>query len=85
MVQQGSDKEAAVRCLQHGELVGIPTETVYGLAANALNAEAVAKIFTAKNRPFFDPLIVHLHDFSEAEKYVQTLPEKARLSGNRRP
>ena len=79
MVQSGSDMDAAVLCLQNGELVGIPTETVYGLAANALNAEAVAKIFTAKNRPFFDPLIVHLHDISEAERYVQSLPEKARM------
>jgi L-threonylcarbamoyladenylate synthase len=78
MTKPGSDMEAAVHCLQNGELVGIPTETVYGLAANALNAEAVAKIFTAKNRPFFDPLIVHLHDISEAEKYVQSMPEKAR-------
>lgn len=77
MTKPGSDMEAAVHCLQNGELVGIPTETVYGLAANALNAEAVAKIFSAKNRPFFDPLIVHIHDIAEAEKYVQSMPEKA--------
>jgi L-threonylcarbamoyladenylate synthase len=69
--------EAAVHCLQNGELIGIPTETVYGLAANALNADAVAKIFSAKNRPFFDPLIVHIHDIAEAEKYAQSMPEKA--------
>ncbi|MFN4915683.1 MAG: L-threonylcarbamoyladenylate synthase [Sphingomonadales bacterium] len=78
MVKPGSDMEAAVHCLQNGELIGIPTETVYGLAANALNAEAVAKIFSAKNRPFFDPLIVHIHDISEAKKYVQSMPDKAR-------
>lgn len=79
MTKPGFDMEAAVNCLQNGELVGIPTETVYGLAANALSAEAVAKIFTAKNRPFFDPLIVHIHSISEAEKYVLSMPEKARM------
>lgn len=77
MVQPGSDMEAAVKCLQEGELVGIPTETVYGLAANALDPKAVAKIFSAKNRPFFDPLIVHIPDLAEAEYYVQSMPEKA--------
>ena len=77
MVQPGSDMEAAVKCLQQGELVGIPTETVYGLAANALDPKAVAKIFSAKNRPFFDPLIVHIPDLAEAKHYVQSMPEKA--------
>jgi L-threonylcarbamoyladenylate synthase len=50
----------AVTMLQSGEVVALPTETVYGLGADALNAEAVAKIFTAKDRPHFDPLIVHV-------------------------
>ena len=50
----------AVDHLRAGELVAIPTETVYGLAANALNDEAVLQIFEAKNRPHFDPLIVHI-------------------------
>jgi L-threonylcarbamoyladenylate synthase len=49
------------RALQAGELVAVPTETVYGLAANALDARACRKIFTAKGRPATDPLIVHLH------------------------
>ena len=48
------------KALQQGALVAIPTETVYGLAADALNPVAVAKIFEAKARPRFDPLIVHL-------------------------
>lgn len=52
--------DAAVRLLAAGEVVALPTETVYGLAADALNADAVAKIFEAKERPTFDPLIVHL-------------------------
>ncbi len=56
----GHDIEKAASLLEAGELVAIPTETVYGLAANALNAKAVARIFEVKNRPHFDPLIVHL-------------------------
>jgi L-threonylcarbamoyladenylate synthase len=56
----GPDIEKAARLLAAGELVAIPTETVYGLAANALNAKAVARIFEVKNRPHFDPLIVHV-------------------------
>lgn len=50
----------AVEALRSGEVVGIPTETVYGLAGNALNSEAIAKIFLYKSRPSFDPLIVHV-------------------------
>ena len=52
--------EEAVRLLREGEVVALPTETVYGLAANALDPAAVTKIFEAKERPTFDPLIVHL-------------------------
>jgi L-threonylcarbamoyladenylate synthase len=79
MVHPGTDIETALRCLKNGQLVGIPTETVYGLAANALDAAAVAKIFSAKNRPFFDPLIVHTHALSEVHRYVRSMPEKARM------
>ena len=50
----------AIKFLRDGEVVALPTETVYGLAADALNPDAVAKIFEAKERPHFDPLIVHL-------------------------
>ena len=52
--------EKAVETLRAGDLVVFPTETVYGLGANALNPEAVAKIFAAKQRPAWDPLIVHV-------------------------
>jgi L-threonylcarbamoyladenylate synthase len=52
----------AAQLLRGGEIVALPTETVYGLAADALSAEAVAKVFDAKERPRFDPLIVHLPD-----------------------
>ena len=60
---------SAVDYLTQDEVVAIPTETVYGLAANALSEKAVLKIFEAKNRPHFNPLIVHIKDWKEAEKY----------------
>ena len=56
------ERAEIVALLRAGEIVGLPTETVYGLAADALNSSAVAKIFEAKGRPHFDPLIVHLPD-----------------------
>ena len=52
--------KSAVGLLRRGQCVGMPTETVYGLAADALNPVAVARVFEAKNRPQFDPLIVHV-------------------------
>ncbi len=55
----------AVAMLQNGETVALPTETVYGLGADAFNPEAVAKIFAAKERPDFDPLIVHIASFND--------------------
>ena len=64
----------AVALLAAGEVVALPTETVYGLAADALNATAVAKIFEAKERPTFDPLIVHLPHRSDL-KDVAEVPE----------
>ncbi len=73
----GTDVLTAKQYLQTGETVGIPTETVYGLAANALNADAVLKIFKVKNRPHFDPLIVHTHSVAEIEKYVEQIPAAA--------
>ena len=58
---------AAVARLNAGELVAIPTETVYGLAADATNGEAVAKIFAMKQRPSFNPLICHVDGMVMAE------------------
>lgn len=75
MAQIGTDIKQAIALLQEGKLVAIPTETVYGLAANALNIEAVASIFEAKGRPHFDPLIVHLHDKSQLNELCQDIPE----------
>jgi L-threonylcarbamoyladenylate synthase len=65
-----TDRNAAVELLRNGEIVALPTETVYGLAADALDPIAVAKIFEAKERPRFDPLIVHLPDRDWLEKIV---------------
>ena len=59
---------AATQLLMAGQIVAIPTETVYGLAADAQNAEAVARIYAAKGRPDFNPLIVHVRDQKAAEK-----------------
>ncbi len=68
---------AAATALQRGELVGIPTETVYGLAANAFDDAAVARVFTAKNRPYFDPLIVHLAAADQAAALCTAIPPAA--------
>ena len=69
--------EKAGRLLKSGEVVGIPTETVYGLAADATNPEAVSKIFKAKGRPQDNPLIVHIADKSDIEKYAKDIPDIA--------
>src|SRR3954453_1190055 len=58
----------AARILLAGKPVAVPTETVYGLVADATNAEAVARIYEAKGRPGFNPLIVHVSDFPAAER-----------------
>jgi L-threonylcarbamoyladenylate synthase len=63
----------AARIIKSGGLVAFPTETVYGLGANALDPIAVAKIFEAKRRPFFDPLIVHIESMSDIEKIAENL------------
>lgn len=74
----GTDIAFAYERLQGGGLVGIPTETVYGLAANALDERAVAGIFEAKQRPTFDPLIVHVAHLDDLFKYVNKVPLTAR-------
>lgn len=67
----------AVRLLREGEVVALPTETVYGLAANALDPAAVAKIFEAKERPTFDPLIVHLPSKAQLDLVAEVPAEIA--------
>lgn len=70
--------DAAARLLQSGQLVAIPTETVYGLAADALNGEAVASIFKAKDRPMDNPLIVHIGDIKEWAPLVTHITDEAK-------
>lgn len=70
--------QAAARRLADGELLGLPTETVYGLAARADRDDAVAKIFAAKGRPADHPLIVHVLDAAGAEPFADHLPDTAR-------
>lgn len=78
MAQIGRDIRAAKAHLEAGEVVGIPTETVYGLAGNAFNPDAVLTIFRVKNRPSFDPLIVHTDALAKIEPFVTDIPEPAR-------
>ncbi len=72
--QQASSIQAAAQALAQGRLVGLPTETVYGLAANADDDAAVAQIFAAKGRPADHPLIVHVADAAAITRYAQTVP-----------
>ena len=76
-----SDKDisAAAQILKNGGVVAIPTETVYGLAANALDTNAVKKIFAAKGRPQDNPLIVHISKFDEIYDLVTDVPDTAKL------
>lgn len=69
----------AKRLINDGEVVGIPTETVYGLGANALNEDAVKKIFVAKGRPSDNPLIVHIAKFEDLKPLVKEIPEKVKI------
>lgn len=75
----GSNVAFAASRLRAGKVVAIPTETVYGLAANALVSASVARIFSIKQRPFFDPLIVHVKSMDEVTRYASHFPPKARL------
>ena len=70
------DIDTLARALRNGELVSIPTETVYGLGANALDDEAVRKIFIAKGRPQDNPLIIHVST-KEISELVKDVPEVA--------
>lgn len=81
MILDGRDPasvSAAAQALRAGELVGLPTETVYGLGADAGNDAAVAKIFAAKGRPSDHPLIVHLADAGGVDQFAREVPDFAR-------
>ncbi len=72
-----TDIKEAAEIIIKGGIVGMPTETVYGLAADAENADAVAEIFKAKGRPQDNPLIVHIEDIADFEKYAKNVPDMA--------
>ena len=74
ITKTGTDIVVAAAHLRNGEIVAIPTETVYGLAGNALDDEAVIKIYEAKQRPRFNPLIIHLPSIENAAEYVNEIP-----------
>lgn len=78
----GSNIKIAKQTLENGNLVAIPTETVYGLAANAFDIQAVAKIFEAKNRPTFDPLIIHTDSIDKIKNWTNDFPNWAEELGN---
>ena len=76
-ILSASDTESirrAGRIIKTGGLVAFPSETVYGLGCDAMNAEAAAKVFEAKQRPQFDPLIVHIADLTQLEMVIASLP-----------
>lgn len=75
----GTDLVKAKQLLEQGELVAIPTETVYGLAGNGLDSNAIAKIYAAKNRPQFNPLILHVGSIEQMEKWVDEIPDVCRI------
>ena len=80
MILQGREARslaAGAQCIRAGGLLGLPTETVYGLAADADNDAAVAQIFTAKGRPADHPLIVHVADASAVDHYASEVPDFA--------
>lgn len=74
----GTDIALAARLLRQGRLVAMPTETVYGLAANALDAAAVKRIYEVKQRPAVNPLIIHVADAGQVEEFVTNVPDVAR-------
>ena len=75
--------KVAARLILRGKLVAFPTETVYGLGADALNEKAVRRIFEAKGRPADNPLIVHIADFNDLKKLAREIPEEAKLLAER--
>ncbi len=84
-VKEANDETIAeaVELLRRGELVAFPTETVYGLGADASSAEAVAKVFALKGRPASHPLIVHIADASQLDRWAREIPANARTLARR--
>ncbi|MCX2718592.1 L-threonylcarbamoyladenylate synthase [Lentiprolixibacter aurantiacus] len=79
MTLVSGDITRAVQFLEQEDVVAIPTETVYGLAGNIFSEKAIKKIFALKQRPFFNPLIVHLSGAEQLPKVVEAVPDRAKL------
>lgn len=79
----GMEIKLAAELLKAGKLVAIPTETVYGLAANGFDAAAIAGIFEAKGRPHFDPLILHIANMDQVGRLTTAFPENAKKLADR--
>ena len=79
MIKVGKSINESVKNLIKGEIVCIPTETVYGLGVNALNQKAVDKVFKLKKRPYFDPLICHTNSIEKVKMFVKNFPRKAEI------
>lgn len=77
MAEIGTDIIKAAKLLSNSDVVAIPTETVYGLAGNALDEEAILKIYSVKNRPKFDPLIAHVSSLESVKDLVKKIPKEA--------
>ena len=78
LILNENENDKAARIIKEGGIVGIPTETVYGLAANVFNSDAIKKIFLAKGRPSDNPLIVHISKLEDVFKVVSVFNEKAK-------
>lgn len=76
IAETGKNTDHAAELILKGALVAIPTETVYGLGANALDEQAVLRVYEAKERPFFDPLIIHVDSLQSAGKYADINDER---------
>ena len=83
LAPQPEDLDRAGQLIREGGLVAFPTETVYGLGANALDPEAVRQIYLAKGRPVDNPLIVHIADWASLESLTTEVGEPARLLGEK--
>lgn len=79
VVNCGTDLNFAAQLLQANKVIGIPTETVYGLAANAYSEEAIVTVFNIKQRPFFDPLIVHVGDIHQISEMAYWQDERLKI------
>lgn len=82
MIQISKDLDLAKNLLENDEVVAIPTETVYGLAGNIFSEKAIRKIFETKKRPFYNPLIVHVHSLTYLDAVCSEIPLKAKLLAN---